>query len=186
LLMALFVSPEFISSASQVALEPFTLTALVTTLTTALSGLFASSFTTRCVVQDEARSWLRSIPVSSRTLIKSKLIAIFSRIWISLAPMIALILYLGGSVLVTLFLALVAPISQVLLRLWNTPPSQGTYRDDLLQLLEGLSILLWTACGCLFSLSWWPYGILVLVLELGLMRFLYQRCRKLGASLIPY
>ncbi|PZD74508.1 hypothetical protein C1752_01014 [Acaryochloris thomasi RCC1774] len=165
---------------------------------TVLSGAFLSSIlTTHCIAADEAMEWLASVPVRSRILRQSKLLAILSLIWIALSPTIVLVLFFGGSGWVTAFVVLGTPVSQTLLSYWNAVPIDRKaitdprdmslfYRDELLMWLGVASMFLWMACGLLLASAQWPYGILILVLELGLMRFAYQRSHQLGASLIPY
>ncbi|MGB7414911.1 MAG: hypothetical protein WA902_11955 [Thermosynechococcaceae cyanobacterium] len=47
-------------------------------------------------------------------------------------------------------------------------------------------MLLWPVCGLLLQSPLWPFGLLALLLAMGIIGLAYWRSRQLGKSLIPY
>ncbi len=197
-LMALLLLPI---AALELDLDPqamlqFTPVSIVMILTALFGTLMASALTSRCIAQDEGTGWLASVPVTSRILKRSKLLAVVSLIWFVLMPTVILVIWMGGSGLMALPLVVGAPASQTLLRFWNLDPLNckiidpnnmtSHYRDRQLMRLEVLSMFIWSFYGVLMGSPWWGCGILLLLIEFGLIRWAYQRSQEIGPSLIPY
>lgn len=190
IICTVFIWPNWILSPTTIHQFP-TQAGKVTMLTVFMGASLASGLLGHFVAGEDLH-WFPSVPVSSRQLQVSKLLAALGPVWVLLLPAIALVQFLGGSGSITLLLLLIASTHQAVMRWWHSCSVNlrtmdrgkvSLYRDIKILCFELLTLFLWAACGALLQSSWWMYGILVLLLEAGILRWAYLSNRRLRTSL---
>jgi hypothetical protein len=143
---------------------------------------------------EDSLTLLQSAPVSMRWVGWCKRLALLIPLWILFLPIIIIAGLIGGSWGWILFFAFVVPLSQVILRSWNTLPASVASqeiplhsakttdfgRDLLLAFCELFSCFIWATCLILMLEGQTLWGLFALGIEACLMALAYRRNLQIG------